>query len=184
MIQQARVSGQFQELIIPETIELCIASYDDHSRAKEWAVSRGLREADMVTGAPILSDEIARARAKLKTEAKQLPPDKTTVVIIEAVENLFLLVYDINALAGCLGEELKKYPQLYSAVFYHTFDAGKSESYSRSIGSHLFVNGARSDGSTEQALVVRNTNHKTLLHPNTLEKLETALAKIDLLTHE
>jgi hypothetical protein len=176
LIEHVRGTGEFAELIIPDVIEVGIASYDNHHLAKEWAARKGISETNLVKGAPIQSDEIARARTKLQTELKQLPLGKPSVVIIEAVENLFLLVYDIRALAIYLGEEVKKYSQLHSTVFYHTFDAGRGESLSRSIGPHTFVSRPRSDGSTKQSLVVINTNCRAAPQANTLEKLETALS--------
>jgi hypothetical protein len=61
LIADARTGVQFSELIIPDTIEVGIASYDSHQLAKEWAISRGLEENDFVMGASIQSDEVARA---------------------------------------------------------------------------------------------------------------------------
>ena len=176
LIAHVRQTGEFGELIIPGVFEVGIASYNNHHLAKEWAARKGIRENDMVKGAPIESDEIARARTKLQTELKQLPPGNASIVIIEAVENLFLLVYDISALAAYLGEEVKKYPQLHSAIFYHTFDAGGGESFSRPISPHTFVQRVRRDSSTEQSLVVRNVDCTAVLQTKTLVRLEKTLS--------
>jgi len=44
LIIRVRTSGEFGELVIPDTIEVGIASYDNHHRAREWAAARGIME--------------------------------------------------------------------------------------------------------------------------------------------
>src|SRR5258707_8828526 len=62
LIEHVRSTGEFAELIIPNTIEVGIASYDYHDVAKKWARDKGMREGDLVQGASISSDEVARTR--------------------------------------------------------------------------------------------------------------------------
>jgi len=73
LVDQVRSSGEFGEMIIPDTIEVGIASYDDHGPALEWAAGRGIRENDLVEGPDLLSDEVVRAKVKLREKLKQLP---------------------------------------------------------------------------------------------------------------
>jgi hypothetical protein len=176
LVADARNGVEFGELIIPGTIEIGIASYDSHELAKRWATDRGLKENDLVVGASIQSDEIARAKRKLRTELEQIPPDTPGIVMLEAKDNLLFFVYDLAALAIYLGEEVKRYPNILWAIFFHNFDIGGSESYSRPIGPHTFVNQVRSDGSTEQMLIIRNIECSTLLPSSTIQKLESAFA--------
>jgi hypothetical protein len=175
LIANARTGLEFGELIIPDTIEVGIASYDNHHLAKEWAASRGLKD-DMVRGASIESDEIVRAKRKLRTELEQIPPEKPGIIMLEARDNLLFFVYDLGALAIYLGEELKRHPKILWAVFFHSFDIGGSESYSRPIGPHSFVNRVHSDGSTEQLLIIRNVEYPNSVPPSTLKKIESAFA--------
>jgi hypothetical protein len=174
LARHVRTSGEFGELIIPETIEICIAPYDRHELAREWARKRGLNEADMVTGAYIESDEIGRARAQLKHKLKQLPDDKPSVIVIEASKNLLFFVYDLSEVALSLAQELTKHPKLLSAIFYHTFGAGPGESYSVEIGPHTFVNQSINDLATQQSLIVRNTACTNTVPLSTLRKLNMA----------
>jgi hypothetical protein len=175
LIAEARTGLEFGELIIPDTIEVGIASYDNHHLAKEWAASRGLKN-DMVRGASIESDEIIRAKRKLRTELEQIPPEKPGIIMLEARDNLLFFVYDLAALAMYLGEELKRHPKILWAVFFHSFDIGGSEAYSKAIGPHTFVNQVSSDGSTEQMLIIRNIEFSTPVQSSTLQKLETTFA--------
>jgi len=179
LIEQVRASGEFGQLIIPGTIEICIAPYDRHELADEWASKRGLNLSDMVTGANIDSDEITRARMKLKEKLKQLPEDKPSVVVIEASKNLLFLVYDLRWVALCLAEELTKNPKLLWAIFYHSFGAGQDRSYSVEIGPHTFVNQSMNDHATQQSLIVRNTACKNPVPLSTLRKLHIAFGNTD-----
>lgn len=174
LARHVRTSGEFGELIIPQTIEICIAPYDRHELAREWARKRGLNEADMVTGAYIESDEIGRARAKLKQKLKQLPDEKPSVIVIEAGKNLLFFVYDLSEVALSLAEELTKHPKLLSAIFYHTFGAGPDESYSVEIGPYTFVNQSINDLATQQSLIVRNTACTNTVPLATMRKLNMA----------
>jgi hypothetical protein len=54
------------ELIIPDTLKVGIAPYDNHEIAKQWARERGMKEGDIVQGAIIVSDEVARAKGKIR----------------------------------------------------------------------------------------------------------------------
>jgi len=174
LIEHVRASGEFGELIIPDTIEICIAPYDRHELAHEWASNRGLNQADMVTGADIDSDEITRARAKLKDKLKQLPDNKPSVVVIEASKNLLFFVYDLRWVALCLAEELTKYPKLLWAIFYHTFGTGRDDSHSVEIGPHTFINQSMTDHATQQSLIVRNTACNNPVPVSTIQKLNMA----------
>ncbi len=174
-IEYVRTSGEFDELIIPNTIEVGIASYENHHRTKQWAQRRGLSENDFVRGPDLLSDEITRSKFKLKTELKQIPFDKTGIVMLEARENLLFFVYDLEVVATYLAEELKKYPQLLCLVFFHGFGGAGEESYSTPIGPHTFVQHVRRDGSTQQLLLIRNVECRANVPDSTLEKLQRAL---------
>ena len=174
LIADARAGVEFGELTMPDTIEVGVASYDSHPLAKEWAASRGLKENDLVLGASIQSDEIARAKRKLRTELEQIPHEKPGIIMLEARDNLLFLIYDLAALAVYLGEELKRYPKILWAVFFHSFDIGGNESYSRPIGPHTFVNHVRTDGSTEQLLIIRNVEYPNPVSRETLDKLKSA----------
>lgn len=178
LVDRVRTSGEFGEVIIPDTIEVGIASYDDHARAREWAASRGMREHDLVEGANILRDEIARAKRKLREKiTEQLPDDKPGIVVLTpANENVILFVYEIEWLAAALAEEVGTHPKLLCAIMFHSFDDGKDESWSVSLGSHTYTRLVRSDGAAERSLVIRNPVCKHPLTAETLERVGSAFA--------
>jgi hypothetical protein len=177
LVARVRASGEFGELLIADTIAVGIASYDDHDRVREWAASRGMRENDQIEGADILTDEVSRARVKLRDKLKQLPEDRPgIVVLIPSATNLILFVYDIRWLALALAEEVQRHPKLLCAVMFHTFDEGGREVFTVDLGKHTFTKLVRSDKTTEQSLIVRNPACKQPLTSITLEKLNAAFA--------
>lgn len=174
LINHVRTSGEFGEMVIPETIEVGIASYDDHHRAREWAAARGIRENDFVEGPDILSDEIARAKVKLRDKLKQLPDDKPGIIVMPASENLIFFVYDIRHITALLDEEVGKHPRLLRAVMFHTFDDGKDESHTVTIGPHTFSRRVRNDGAVEQSLIIRNTACNNVVSVDTADMVDRA----------
>jgi hypothetical protein len=172
LINQVRASGKFSQMNIPGTIEVGIASYDDHHLAREWAAARGIRETSFVEGPDILSDELARAKSKLRVKVKQLPEDRPGIVVLLASENLIFFVYDVRAIAAALAEEAEKYPKLFRAVMFHTFDDGRDDFTSLDIGPHTFTRLVRSDGSVEQCLMIRNTSCSQTVSSETVEMTE------------
>jgi hypothetical protein len=178
LVEQVRTSGEFGELIIPDTIEVGIASYDDHARAREWAAGQGMREHGMVEGPNILRDEISRAKRKLREKiTEQLPDDKPGIVVLTpANENVILFVYEIDWLAAALAEEVGTHPKLLCAVMFHTFDDGKDDSWSVNLGPHTYTRLVRSDGAAERSLIIRNPACKHPLTAETLERVVSAFA--------
>jgi hypothetical protein len=171
LVEQVRASGEFGELIIPDTIEVGIASYDDHAPAREWAASRGMD--DLVEGANILKDEIWRARVKLRDKLRQLPDEKPGIVVLTpANENVIFFVCDMRQLAAALAEESAGSPKLLRTVIFQSFDDGKDESWSVDLGPHTYTRLIKSDGSAEQSLTIHNTACKHPLAPGTLEKVD------------
>lgn len=177
LVDQVRASGEFDKLIIPDTIEVGIASYDDHDRGRDWAASRGMREHGLVEGPNIVSDEIARAKVKLKEKLRQLPDDRPGIIVLApARRNVILFVYDPRWLAAALAEEVEKHPKLLCAVMFHTFDDGRDESASVNLGPHTFTRRMRSDKAVEQSLIIRNPACKHPLAAETLGRVGSAFA--------
>lgn len=136
-----------------------------------------MSEHDMVEGPNILTDEISRAKVKLREKLKQLPEDKPgIIVLIPANENLILFVYDIRGLAAALAEEVERHPKLLCAFMFQTFDDGGGESFSVDLGPHTFSKLVRSDNAAEQSLIIRNPACEHPLAAETLGKVDAAFA--------
>lgn len=174
LIEKARAGLEFSELIIPDTIEVAVASYDHHERGREWASARGMREADLVQGPNILTDEIARTKVKIREKLKQLPDDKPGVIVLPASENLIFFVYDIRGLVASLAEEVEKSSKVLTLIMFHSFDDGGHESFSAKIGTHTFCRQVRTDGSTQQSLIVHNANFNLSVAGDIIGKIKSA----------
>lgn len=172
LIEHVRTTGEFGELIVPDTIEVGIASYDNHEVAKKWARDRGMTESDIVQGADISSDEVARTIVKIREKIKQLPADLPGMIVLEARENLLLFVYEIRSLALTLGNEVVNHQHLLRTVIFHSFVDGSSESISENVGPHTFSQLIRPDGSTEESLTIRNAQCGFSIPDETLRKLD------------
>lgn len=177
LVERVRASGEFDEMSVPDTIEVGIASYDDHDRVREWAARRGMRRHNLVESPNILTDEIERAKVKLRDKLKQLPDDRPGIVVLTpANENVILFVCDVEGLAADLAEVAGEYPKLLRAVVFQTFDDGKDESWSVNLGPHTFTRLVRGDGAAERSLTIHNTACKHPLAVETLRKVDSAFA--------
>jgi hypothetical protein len=176
LIERVRTDGEFGELIIPDTIEVGIASYDNHERAREWAAARGLK--DLVEGPDILSDEIARAKIKIREKLGQLPDDRPGIIVIRPEnENLIFFVFDIRWIIAALAEEILKYSKLSSVIMFHTHSSGEDiGDLSIDFGPHTFTKRVRSDGAIEQSVIIRNTNCRHIVTSKTQEMIYRAFA--------
>lgn len=178
LVARVRASGQFCQLIVPDTIEVGIGPYDDHGSAIEWAAARGLEENDLVHGPDILSDEIARAKVKLRDKLRQLPEDRPGVVVMPASENLIFFVYDIRGITSALAEEVEKHPKLLRAVMFHKFSDGSDESFSVNLGPHAFARRVRRNGAVEQSLIIRNSMCNQPVSPETLKMVDSSFMTV------
>lgn len=172
LIEYVRASGEFAELNVPGTIEVGIASYHNHEIAKKWARDRGMKESDIVQGADILSDEIARTKVKIREKIKQLSADIPGMIVIEAKENLLLFVYDIQSLALTIEEEVANHQNLLRTVIFHSFMDGSTESVFANFGTHTFSHVVRRDRSTEESLTIRNPRCSFSVPGETIRKLD------------
>lgn len=172
LIEYVRASGEFAELNVPGTIEVGIASYNNHEIAKTWARDRGMKESNFVQGADILSNEIARTKVKIREKIKQLPADIPGMIVIEAKENLLLFVYDIESLALTIEEEVANHQNLLRTVIFHSFVDGSTESVFANVGPHTFSHVVRRDRSTEESLTITNPRCSFSVSGETIRKLD------------
>jgi hypothetical protein len=172
LIGHVRATGEFGELIVQDTIEVGIASYDNHEIARKWARDKGMKENDFVQGANFSSDEVARTKVKIREKLKQLPVDTPGMIVIEAKENFLLFVYDIRWLALTFEEELTNHKNLLRTVIFHSFVDGSTEGVFANVGRHTFCHLVRPDRSTEESLTIRNAQCSFSIPGETLKKLD------------
>lgn len=175
LLDNVRASNEFREFTIEGVIEVCASPYDDHAPARTWAAARGMT--DLVEGPLIDTDEVDRAREKLRGKVEQLPDDRPGIVVMTATGNLIFYTNDVRRIAAGLVEEAHRHPRLLCAIILHAFDEGAQEGTTIvEAGRHAFVNKVTERGATEQSLIVFN---ETCGHPVsdvTWDKIRRAFA--------
>ena len=87
-------------------------------------------------------------------------------------------MYDIRGLVASLAEEIEKSSKLLTLIMFHSFDDGGRKSFSVEIGPHTFCRQVRSDGSTQQSLIVHNANFSLPVSGNIMDKIKSAFCSL------
>jgi hypothetical protein len=104
----------FREITLPGVLELAIAPIEYMHIVGEWAVKRGLQLGSFA-GPPSAVDVGARFRQKVAEKVKQLPPERSNLLVIPAQE-LFFCVGNPLELLPLLRESISNYPQVAAVV--------------------------------------------------------------------
>jgi len=117
LAQDVLISGEHRELLLENMIEMAISPSHDHSRAKEWAAARSMK--DFVESPPIPLNEIARVQGKIFEKMQQLPRDKPAIVVITTDENLLFFVYSVEEIIQGVVEKTMRFPHIFAVVLTH-----------------------------------------------------------------
>ena len=173
LVSRVRSTRQFHELAIGDFIEIAVAPSHDHETAEKWAATRDMQ--DLVEGPLIETDEIHRAKVKLREKAEQIPEDKPGLIIVPTNENLLFWRFDIRYVIAELAKELRKYPKLLGMVLSIEFTGGGQEgSAAAALEQHVIVSKTGKDLTTEQSVLLRNDACSLPLCDATLERIRNA----------
>jgi hypothetical protein len=178
VIREVIATWEYREYSVENTMEMVVSPTNDHSRAKEWAAARNMR--DWVESPPIPFNEINRAKGKIFGELHQLPDDKPGVVVIPAASgNLLFFVYDVRAIILELDKEVSRHPKLLCAVVSHSFtESGKAEQFVATLGQHVICSKRDEDMSMEQAVIIHNGACAMSVADSTLAKIRRAFTTV------
>jgi hypothetical protein len=154
LAQQVLASGEHRELLLEDIVDVAISPSHDHSRGKEWAAARNMR--DFVESPLIPLNEVVRVRGKIFEKMQQLPRDKPGVVVITTDENLLFLVYPFEDLIQGVVEKTIRYPHVFAVVLTHACLAGVDEPLVAEIGGHVYARYTTGALLTHQALIIHN----------------------------
>jgi hypothetical protein len=156
VIREVISTKEYRERSFGDMLEMAVSPADDHSRAKDWAAAREMR--DWVESPPIPLNEINRAKGKIFDELHQLPDDRPGIVLIPAASgNLLFFVYDVRAIIHELEKEVSRHPKLLCAVVSHSFsDSGEAEQFAATLGQHVICSRRGEDLATEQSVIIHN----------------------------
>jgi hypothetical protein len=90
-------TGEFRA-VVNERMAVGIAPEDNDEQLRQWAEGQGVSSG--FTGPPIYSDEISRARMKIRDKLAQLPEDRPGLIVIPATGSMLFNFYDPRLILG------------------------------------------------------------------------------------
>jgi len=172
LAQKVNETKEFQELIVADKIEVAISPIHDHSKAKEWAQKRNIR--DLVKSPPIPLHETHRARVKIGDKIRQLPINKPGIIIIPTHETLLLFAYSPPLIIDELKSELEQYPQLIYVVLTLQIGESLKAPVTVSLDEHLFTKKMREDFTTETNVLINNPAFNLSISESTIKQINRA----------
>lgn len=167
-------TGEFRALV-NERIAAGIAPDDNSEQLRQWAEERGISPG--FTGPPIYSDEISRARMKIRDKLAQLPEDRPGVIVIPATASMMFNFYDPLLIVEVLKEEAGRYPRLWGVVLLHNFMCGEQcEPKVINLGASTLISKTTGDALQEQTAILLNEACAQQVSRPTGEKLIAAFA--------
>lgn len=155
VIEKARLTDEFQELNIENTLELAIAPPKKHSQAEEWAKARNISD---ISESPLIPlNGLRRAKGRIFKKIKQLPADKPGIVVVHFVDNLTFWAYDAGQIIFEVAEEVDKHSQLLFAVMIQASMEADHDLEIATLNAHSRIKKMRIDGVTEQTITVNNS---------------------------
>jgi len=174
LAQEVLATGEYRELLVENMIEIAISPPDDHSRAKEFAAARNMK--DFVESPLIPLNEIARVQGKIFEKMQQLPRDKPGIVVITTDENLLFFVYPLEEIIEGVVEKTMRFPHVFAVVLTHVSFSGPEQPLVANVGEHIYTKHTTEALATHQALIVRNPTCLNPVSKSTLNKFQNAFS--------
>ena len=173
VIEQARLTGEFQELNIEGTFELAIAPPNKHRQAEEWAKARNISE---IAESPLIPlNGLRRAKGRIFKKIKQLPANKPGIVVVHFIDNLTFWAYDAGHIIVEVAEEVEKHAQLTFAVMVQTSMEADHDLEIATLNAHARIKKMRKDGVTEQTIIINNSLNNVTISESTHDRLMLAV---------
>ncbi len=167
-------TGEFKTLV-NERMAAGIALAGDEEQLRQWGKEHGISPG--ITGPLVWSDEISRARMKIRDKLSQLPEDRPGVIVIPATGSMMFHFYDPLLIVGVLQEEISRYPRLWGVVLLHDYvGVAQGEPVVIKLGASTLIDKARTDVFREQTVLLLNEACALPVSHITGEKLLCAFA--------
>lgn len=171
---EAERTGEFKTLI-NERIAAGVAPAGNEEQLRQWGEEHGISPG--VTGPPIWSDEISRARMKIRDKLAQLPEDRPGVIVIPTTGSMMFHFYDPLLIVGVLQEEVRRYPRLWGVVLLHDYVGGAQVvPVVTKLGSSTLIDKAQTDVFREQTAILLNEVCALPVPRSVSERLSAAFA--------
>jgi hypothetical protein len=167
-------TGEFRA-VVNERMVAGIAPEDNDEQLRRWAEGQGV--SPWFTGPPIYSDEISRARTKIRDKLAQLPEDGPGLIVIPATPSMLFNFYDPRLILGVLREEVSRYPRLWAVVLLHNYVGGpQREPVVMRLESSVLIDKAEAEVFHQQTAILLNEACALPVSRSTSEKLLKAFA--------
>jgi hypothetical protein len=154
MAEEVERTGEFKTLV-NDRMAAGVAPAGNVEQLRQWGEENGISPG--VTGPPIWSDEISRARMKIRDKLAQLPEDRPGVIVIPTTGSMMFHFYDLLLIIRVLQEEVSRYPRLWGVVLLHDYVGGaQGETVITRLGPSTLVDKARTDVFREQTAILLN----------------------------
>jgi len=162
----------FREIPLPGVLELAMAPAEHGHVVGVWAVNRGLQLGSFA-GPPSVVDLGARFRQKVAEKVKQIPPERSNLLVIPAQE-LFFCVGNPLELLPLLHDSISNYPQV-AAVVVSSESLDHTDTSLAAVDEDQLATSTRL-GLAQQLLLVSNRSAAKLPDRSTREKVWCAFA--------
>lgn len=169
--EKARASKLFQELVIPEVVELAVAPEEGLSDLTVWADQHGLKVGEFY-GPASGSDEAPRIKHTIRKKEKQLPREHAGVVVI-VTQAPSMMFADLGAAISDLEECVYDYPHLLGVVISGGYLGGGQDAAYRK-GAHEFVTRTRHAFLKDEYLFLFNRFCRIKITPASVSKVQAA----------
>lgn len=147
-------TGEFKTLV-NERMAAGVALTGNEKKLKHWGAEHDVSPG--ITGPPVWSDEISRARMKIRDKLAQLPEDRPGIIVIPTTGSMMFHFYDPLLIVGVLQEEVSRYPRLWGVVLLHDYAGGaQGETVITKLGASTLIDKAKTDVFREQTAVLLN----------------------------
>jgi hypothetical protein len=156
VVNKAQNETGFETLEIPGTIQFAFATQAHEEKLKTWAEARGMK-VNQLSGPEVNVLEFDRIGFKLKTELKQVPPDRANVIVIYS--HLFAMppgnTAEFEQFIHELEDVVYKHPQVGYLILIFSWTGGNGKPVLRSQ-NHICVNRCRLYFNCESIMLFKN----------------------------
>jgi len=154
IVEEVRSTGEFQETVIGNMVEIAVSPFNDHSKAEAWAKERNIT--DFVENCFFYPNELGRVLNRLEEELKQLPSDKPGLVVLWNNHNLLFFLHRIEEIIERVANKISSHPNVYGVALNQNIGLAKPENGFAQIDEHLWISNTGRDLTTRNTLLVRN----------------------------
>ncbi len=153
-LEQAKRHRSFEELVVPNTLDVAIAPPEASEAFGDWCRERGLAP-NSFSGPHYDVNEIARTTASIVKKQRQLPPEYPGIVVVRG--RVLLQEQNLAELAQAVEGRIGDFSNVLGVLIEGGYLGGGEGVVRTAVGPHSYMKFIKEDGlRTEQRLFVLN----------------------------